>query len=157
VNAPDTLDALREAARRGHLFSHEELHAWGDALGRVLPAGTVLALHGELGAGKTTLVRALADGLGVYAPDEVASPTYAIVHEYATASGVVLHADLYRLRDPVELDQLGWEEALATARAAVVEWPERAPAAVPADAWHLHLAHVPGRPDVRTLRLASTD
>jgi tRNA threonylcarbamoyl adenosine modification protein YjeE len=154
VNAPETLAALRAGAEQGRVLSRAELAAWGRALGRMLPHGTVLALHGDLGAGKTTLVRALAEGLGVCAPEEVVSPTYAIVHEHATATGVLLHADLYRLHDPRELEQLGWDEALGAARAAVVEWPERAPSALPREAWHLQLAHVPDRPDVRALRLA---
>lgn len=141
----------------GVALDEAAMASWGRALGRVLPSGTVVALHGDLGAGKTTLVRALAEGLGVLDRADVTSPTYAIVHEYATPLGPVLHADLYRLRRREELEPLGWDEALAGARAALVEWPERAPAAVPADAWHVTLAHVPGRPSVRSLRVEAPE
>jgi tRNA threonylcarbamoyladenosine biosynthesis protein TsaE len=129
------------------------LEAWGQRLGALLPHGGVVALHGDLGAGKTTLVRAMAVGLGVADLDAVTSPTYALVHEYETALGPVLHADLYRVRRPEELEQLGWDDALRAARAALVEWPEQVPGALPADAWHVALAHVPARPDVRAVRV----
>jgi tRNA threonylcarbamoyl adenosine modification protein YjeE len=110
-----------------------------------------LALHGDLGAGKTTLVRAMASGLGVSDAFAVTSPTYALVHQYETASGTVVHADFYRVRRPAELDELGWDEMLAGARAAIVEWPEQAEDRLPADAVHLALSHVVGAPGVRAL------
>jgi tRNA A37 threonylcarbamoyladenosine biosynthesis protein TsaE len=73
------------------------------------------------------------------------------VHEYASPSGLIVHADLYRLREAAELDGLGWDELLAGARLALVEWPERAGDRLPAEAWHFDLAHVPDVPDVRAL------
>ncbi len=124
---------------------------WGRAFGAALPHGAVVALHGELGAGKTTLVRAIAAGLGVLDLAEVTSPTYALVHEYRAANGVVVHADLYRLRRADELDELGWEELLAGARAALVEWPERADGRLPVTTRHLALSHLPTDPERRRL------
>lgn len=149
------LATLLAEAATGVALDEAAMASWGRTLGRLLPSGAVIALHGELGAGKTTLVRALAEGLDVLDLAAVTSPTYAIVHEYATPHGPVLHADLYRLRRREELEPLGWEEAVAGARATLVEWPERAPAALPADAWHVILAHVPGRPSVRSLRVTA--
>jgi tRNA threonylcarbamoyl adenosine modification protein YjeE len=124
---------------------------WGRTFGAALPQGAVVALHGELGAGKTTLVRAIAEGLGVIDLAEVTSPTYALVHEYHAANGVVVHADLYRLRRADELDELGWEELLAGARAALVEWPERANGRLPANTRHLALSHLTADPARRRL------
>lgn len=143
---------LREAATE-RWFDLAALQAWGEEFGALLPDGGVVALHGDLGAGKTTLVRAIAAGLRVAALDAVTSPTYALVHEYDSPLGAVLHADLYRVRRPEELEQLGWDDALRAARAALVEWPEQVPGAVPAEAWHVELAHVPARPDVRAVRV----
>lgn len=128
---------------------------WGRAFGASLARGAVVALHGELGAGKTTLVRAIAEGLGVVDGSEVTSPTYALIHEYRAEDGVVVHADLYRLRRAEELEELGWDDLLASARAVLVEWPERAGDRLPASAVHLALAHIPGDPSRRRIeRLA---
>jgi tRNA threonylcarbamoyl adenosine modification protein YjeE len=135
-------------------LTEEEAAEWGRALGAALPRGAVVALHGELGAGKTTLVRALSEGLGVHDVSGVTSPTFAIMQEYETARGAVLHADWYRLRRAEELDQLGWDELVASARATLVEWPERAEERLPADVVHVWLAHVVDAPEVRSIRLA---
>lgn len=110
--------------------------------GRLRP-GTVVALHGELGAGKTRFVRGLALGLG-HDPDEVSSPTFVLEHRYATPGATPLvHLDAYRMSGPAELAALGWDELLAEGRAVVaVEWAERIAAALPHDTVHVHLSHV---------------
>ena len=96
------------------------------ALGRVvaagLRAGDVVLLTGPLGAGKTAFVRGLAEGLGAF-PDDVASPTFAIVHEYAGPTVMLRHIDLYRLT-PAEVDDLGLEE-MSSGAVMAVEWPDR--------------------------------
>jgi tRNA threonylcarbamoyladenosine biosynthesis protein TsaE len=99
----------------------------GTALAQALPEGSpawLLGLSGDLGAGKTTLARALLRALGVAGP--VRSPTYTLVEPYALARGECLHLDLYRLADPAELDFLGLDEQYATSSLWLVEWPERA-------------------------------
>lgn len=149
---PSTLPALLAPLATGVEWEEARMAEWGRALGAALPRGAVLALHGDLGAGKTTLVRAIADGLGVHHAAEVTSPTYAVVHEYETAQGAVVHADLYRLRRPAELDELGWEELVAHARAVVVEWPEQGGDRLPPHTVHLRLSHVPGAAEVRALQ-----
>src|SRR4051812_42729324 len=96
-------------------FALEAMVEWGTAFGRALPTGTVVSLDGDLGAGKTTLARAICVGAGVADVQAVTSPTFAIIHQYEATRGVIVHADLYRLRGDADLDALGWDELVATA------------------------------------------
>lgn len=131
-------------------FTEPELVAWGERFGAALTYPRFVALSGELGAGKTTLVRAIARAQGTLEP--VTSQSYGIVREYLCARGHVFHIDLYRLESAAELPQIGWDDILRMKRALViVEWPERAEGALPAERDSLHLEHVPGRSDVRRL------
>lgn len=82
----------------------------------------VVALHGGLGMGKTTLVRSLAAALG--SNDNVSSPTFGLVHQYHTPDGTIFHMDLYRLKDKDELQNLGIDEYLSSGRPCFIEWPE---------------------------------
>ncbi|MGI8609227.1 MAG: tRNA (adenosine(37)-N6)-threonylcarbamoyltransferase complex ATPase subunit type 1 TsaE [Candidatus Dormibacteria bacterium] len=95
----------------------------GRRLGSAARAGDVVLLEGRLGAGKTALVRGIAEGLG--STDEVLSPTFVLVRHYRGRLALV-HADLYRLEDPRDVDRLGLLE-LADEGVLVVEWPERSP------------------------------
>lgn len=128
-------------------LTEEELRAWGEALGASSAPGTVLALEGELGAGKTTLAQAIARGWGVV--DPVTSPTYAIAHAYHAPRGPLHHLDLYRLERPDQLSQIGWEEILASHGLVLVEWPERAGAALPSTVRRIRLAHLAADPNRR--------
>ncbi len=150
--AREFADTLGVPAPPSDVLTLEQSTAWGRALGASLPAGTVVALHGELGAGKTTLARAICEGLGVLDLGAVTSPTFALLHEYESARGLVVHADLYRLRTPEELEQLGWDELVKRAAATLVEWPERGGDFLPARTVHLLLEHVPGQLDHRRVR-----
>jgi len=94
----------------------------GAAIGRALAPGDVVALSGELGAGKTTLARAILRSRGV--EGHVPSPTFTLVQAYETPGLTVHHFDLYRIESPSELSELGLEDALDTG-AALIEWPER--------------------------------
>ena len=96
--------------------------ALGRRLAPMLRPGDVVALFGDLGAGKTTLARGILAGLGH--DGEVASPTFPIVQPYEDLPLPVWHVDLYRVEDPGELEELGLDEARANA-ALIVEWPER--------------------------------
>lgn len=119
----------------------------GAALARALPSGRpalILALRGDLGAGKSSLARALLRQLGVTGP--VRSPTYTLIEPYETPGGDCLHLDLYRLADPSELDLLGLDEPFADSALWLVEWPERAGDRLPPADLELRLEHAgPGR------------
>ena len=100
-----------------------------------LAKGAVLALHGDLGAGKTTFVQGLAVAMGVKNP--VCSPTFALCAEHRGATQRLIHLDLYRLSSPEELLGIGFLDFLNAPNIVVVEWPERAESLMPADAWHV--------------------
>ena len=139
------------AGRSRLALTEPELVHWGEAFGRAARAPLVVTLAGDLGAGKTTLARAICRGYGV--ADAVTSPTYALVHEYASPRGPVYHLDLYRLERPAELDALGWDEIVAAHALVLVEWPGRAGDRLPAGAVPIDLEHLPGD-DARRLLLA---
>ncbi len=124
-----------------------ELQAWGEALGARLAPPVVLSLTGELGAGKTSLVQSIARGYGVTEP--VTSPTFALVHQYAAPKSVMYHLDLYRLKGPADLLNIGWDDALSSGALVCVEWPERAGNEMPANAMAIRLEHVDGDDDRR--------
>ena len=116
------------------LFGLEDTRRLGRLLGQAAEVGDVLALDGPLGAGKTSLTQGLAAGLGV--PGRVLSPTFAMVMAHEGGRLPLVHADLYRVGDPSELEELGWDEHLQSGGVAAVEWAGRFPGAVPED----HLA-----------------
>ena len=100
--------------------------AIAETIAELLPAPRVVILRGELGAGKTTLVKGWVRALGAGAPDEVTSPTFTLVHEYQGPRTQVFHLDLYRLETERELATLGLEEMASGANALVlVEWGEK--------------------------------
>lgn len=103
----------------------------GARIAEELGVGDAVLLKGDLGAGKTTLARAILQALGV--EEIVPSPTFTLVQTYETKRLVVWHYDLYRIEDVEELDELGLDEALAEG-AALIEWPERGANRMPDDA-----------------------
>lgn len=123
--------------------SPEATEALGRALAETLGPGDVLALYGELGAGKTRLARGLVAGLGGN-PDDVTSPTFTLVQTYP-ARVPVHHLDVYRIEHEAALDALGVDELMDDAEAVVlVEWPERLEARLPAHARRIRLEHCGG-------------
>ena len=103
--------------------SEDQTAALGQDLGSTLRPGDVVLLYGDLGAGKTAFVRGMARGIGAN-PDEVTSPTFTIVQEYAGPSSTLYHVDLYRLDGP-EIDDLGLEDLVAGDGIVAIEWAER--------------------------------
>ena len=103
-------------------YSPEQTEKVGAALGKILPAGTILAYRGDLGAGKTAFTRGLARGLGYAEP--VTSPTYTIVNEYLGGRLPLFHFDMYRLGSSDDLWDIGWEDYLERGGICAVEWSE---------------------------------
>lgn len=102
-----------------------------------LEGKNVWLFHGEMGAGKTTLISALCKALGV--EDEVSSPTYALIHEYKTPQSSIFHIDAYRIKDEMEAFDAGIDEVLESGKLVFVEWPEKIPSLLPEDAVALNI------------------
>jgi tRNA threonylcarbamoyladenosine biosynthesis protein TsaE len=107
-------------------------------------SGSVLAFHGQMGAGKTTFIHALCDVRGV--KDVVGSPTFSIINEYVFIENgqekKIYHIDLYRLRDEEEALQAGVEDCLYSDHVCLVEWPEKAPGIFPENTIHIYIEAV---------------
>jgi len=125
------------------LVSHSSLHTErvGERLARLARPGDVIALWGELGAGKTVLAKGIATGLGLDA-SEISSPTFVILHEHFGGRLPLFHLDLYRLEGHKDLGTIGWEETLDAGGMTVIEWPDRIGAGLPADRLDVHLEHI---------------
>lgn len=118
--------------------SAEECQAIAAEFALALPPDAVLALHGDLGVGKTTFVRGLARALGVTA--NLTSPTFTVFNLYKGRDGMTLaHMDAYRLEGPEAMASLMLEDFLVSPFCLAIEWPERVAAWLPAHTWHLHL------------------
>jgi tRNA threonylcarbamoyladenosine biosynthesis protein TsaE len=134
--------------------SAEQMQVLGRAIGAAVDAtdGTfIVALEGELGAGKTTLVGGILRSYGVTGP--VRSPTYTLIEPYETSRRAVYHLDLYRLTDPNEVEPLGLRDLLTGSTLLLIEWPSRAAGAVPtADLW-ISIAYPPSGTEGREVRL----
>jgi tRNA threonylcarbamoyladenosine biosynthesis protein TsaE len=130
-------------------LTESELIHWGRDFAASLRSPAVIALSGELGAGKTTLVRAICAELGVQ--ETVTSPTFSLVHSYKGATTQLYHLDLYRLNSPAELTNIGWDEMIDANAIVLIEWPDRAGNALPASATKLALWHIPGVPGKRRI------
>jgi tRNA threonylcarbamoyladenosine biosynthesis protein TsaE len=124
------------------LVSHSSLHTEriGERLARLAAPGDVLALWGELGAGKTQLTKGVASGLGLDG-GAVSSPTFVILHEHYGGRLPLFHLDLYRLEGQ-DLGTTGWEETLEGGGITVIEWPDRAGEALPPDRVDVRLEHI---------------
>lgn len=153
------VDSLEYLLARGAPRSpdRESLEAWGRALGSALTFPSAILLSGELGAGKTTLVRAIAEGAGVIDLDSVRSPTFSLVQEYEANRGRgdfrVIHVDLYRLKGTADLDSLGWDELVHHADLLMIEWPDKALGRLPKNAIRIELSHDSAHKDRRLLKV----
>ena len=130
-------------------LTEPELVDWGRRFGRQLVPPLVITLDGDLGAGKTTLARAICEGFGVQ--DEVTSPTFAIVHVYDAPKSPVYHVDLYRLDGPRDLQNIGWDDMVQSDAVLIVEWPERAGELLPPEHLPIQLRHIDGDANRRVL------
>lgn len=108
-----------------HTQSPEETIALGKKLASQLRPPKLVLLRGELGAGKTTLVKGIAEAFGVASQEEVTSPTFTLVHEYRSPTVNVYHIDLYRVDTPRELETLGLDDLLDAKSVLLIEWGEK--------------------------------
>lgn len=133
-------------------FSLEEISAAARDVIRAAAGRKVIAFYGEMGAGKTTLIREICRQLGT--ADVVSSPTFALINQYDTADGNrIFHIDLYRLSGADEALAAGVGDCLDSGHLCLVEWPERAESLLPKDALRVHLTTVSDR--MRKLQINS--
>ena len=147
IGGPPMLHELTVESR-----SVADTHKLARHLLRQFPARVALALHGELGSGKTCFVQGLAAALGVDRP--VTSPTFTLVHEYR-GSRTLVHVDLYRIRDSDDAVMLGLEEYFDSDGITAVEWAERAADVFPRDTIHLHFQNLDS-PHARRITVRSS-
>ncbi|HEV7779857.1 MAG TPA: tRNA (adenosine(37)-N6)-threonylcarbamoyltransferase complex ATPase subunit type 1 TsaE [Chitinophagaceae bacterium] len=133
------------------VFSLDNINHVAKECWKAMGNNSVIAFHGEMGAGKTTFIHALCEVKGV--TGTVGSPTFSIINEYAYdcegTKKVLFHMDLYRLKDETEAIQAGVEDALYSGYTCLVEWPERAPGIFPAGTTHAYIELV----DEKTRRI----
>jgi tRNA threonylcarbamoyladenosine biosynthesis protein TsaE len=129
--------------------SPEETVSFGREIAVYLQPPCLVLLEGDLGAGKTTLVKGIVAGLGAASEDEVTSPSFTLVHEYGPG-GRVFHADLYRIEGPRDLATLGLEDLSSEAATVLVEWGEKLGDNVPIPCVKIRMEHQ-GRDDRRIL------
>ena len=137
-----------------HSDSVRETEQIGERLAELMKPGTVLALFGDLGAGKTALIRGLARGLGCR--ERVTSPTFSLVNEY-TGRLPLFHFDLYRLPDADALFDIGWEDYLRRGGICAVEWSERIGAMLPNDAVRVTLCLSDESEDSRSVTIEGAE
>ena len=133
--------------------SHQHTDRLGQVIGRVLRGGETIALYGPLGAGKTALVRGIAQGLGA-SPTAISSPTFVVIHEYYQGRLPLAHVDLYRIRTPRELESTGLIEYFSGQTVTAIEWADKGLAALPQDRIEIMLNHRAARS--RTIQLSAT-
>ena len=110
-----------------HTHSAEETIAFGRTLAAELRPPLLILLRGDLGAGKTTLVKGIAEGFGAASADDVTSPTFTLVHEYRGPRAALYHIDLYRVDTERELETLGLDDLMAPESILLIEWGEKFP------------------------------
>ena len=124
-------------AKAIHIANEKETEELGERIGRDADAGTVIALIGDLGTGKTPLTKSIARGLGV--TETVTSPTFNIIREYRSGRLPLYHFDVYRIADPDEMYELGYEEYFYGDGICVVEWADIIEELIPEDAVTIHI------------------
>lgn len=133
------------------LPSRAATETFGQTIGRALTGGETLALSGELGAGKTALVRGIATGIGA-PPSAVSSPTFVLIHEYQGRLPLV-HVDLYRLRSDAEAESTGLRDYFQGDTVTAIEWADKFPDLLPEDRLNITLRHA--SPTTRTAHLTA--
>jgi tRNA threonylcarbamoyladenosine biosynthesis protein TsaE len=143
------MDGASQAHAVLSTHSAEETRALGKRLGSLLQPGDFIGLIGDLGAGKTELIRGVAEGAAVPSED-VTSPSFALINVYEGRIRLY-HADLYRLTSAEQLHAIGWDDVLESEGAVVVEWIDRVPQAAPKEGLMIHMGD--GGGSVREVRV----
>ena len=133
--------------------SADETLALGRTIASQLAKKAVVLLIGDLGAGKTTLTQGIVEGLGAASRDQVASPTFTLIHEYGGPPPPVYHIDLYRLDTEAEVATLGLDELFDREAIVLIEWGERFPRLMPQDRIEIRFEHVKENEDWRRIRV----
>ena len=129
-----------------------QLVRWGKHIGQTVEVPVFIGLSGELGAGKSVLARAIGGGAGVIA--RMPSPSYTLVQRYpADAGRTLVHLDLYRIKSPDDLWELGWSQLADGDEIVLVEWPARAGSLLPEDRWLIELVCPVGLPEMRDVEV----
>jgi len=123
------------------LTTADDAHIWGTHLAPTLAAGDVIALCGNLGAGKTQITRGIVVGMGSKAA--VTSPTFTLVHEYLDGRLPIFHFDFYRMESAAEVIGIGWDEFLTEPGVIIVEWADMFPDLMPPNARWFHIEALP--------------
>jgi tRNA threonylcarbamoyladenosine biosynthesis protein TsaE len=135
------------------VYTIRQLKQTAEAFWKLAANARVIAFHGNMGSGKTTLIHALCDARNV--KDVVGSPTFSIINEYYFVENggekKIFHIDLYRVRDEQEAIQAGVEDSLNSDHICLVEWPEKIPTLLPEDCLHVYIKTV--STDIRKLRI----
>ena len=120
------------------ILDEQDLVRWGERIGARIQPPLCVVLTGPVGAGKSVLARAIVHGAGV--GEVVPSPTFNLLFRYQAPHGIqIVHVDLYRLEQPDDLWEIGWEELGALDEVLLIEWPERAGELLPEDRWEVSL------------------
>jgi len=138
------------------LRNEAETEAFAKAFARSLVPGDVVAMHGELGAGKSLFCRAVMRALGVH-DTAIPSPTFAIIQEYQGTVCKLAHMDWYRLEGADELDAIGIRDYMQASWICLIEWPERAPELLPVKTIHVTLTCSDDEPNVRMVKVTAVD
>ena len=133
-------DFTSSGAPPRHLVDAEETFSCGKELGQAAQAGEVIALVGNLGAGKTTLTQGIMAGLGYQ--EAVTSPTFSLIQEYHGGRLEVYHFDFYRVEHEHELIELGWDDFIERGGLVIVEWPALYPHLLPKETKWLEISHL---------------
>ena len=131
-----------------HAKNENDTEIFAKKIAKTIKNGDVLCIFGNLGAGKTVFAREIIRFLSKNINLEVPSPTFTLVQTYETDIAPIFHFDLYRIEDPEELFELGWEEALSEG-ISIIEWPEKAGHYLPSTYTSIHLSIDPENPDAR--------
>lgn len=126
--------------RNKESVSSQETQEWGERFGKTLPANSIVALFGELGAGKTTFIKGLVRGAAGIDPKDVSSPTFTYLHQYL-GSKTVYHFDLYRLKSAEEFLSMGFDEYFSLGGICCLEWPERILPFLPKETMQIFIEH----------------